>query len=146
MVFPEDVSDKPLIEDILRTKKKQVKTFVSPETFQSGPDKDLFLVPDKKIFVLLSCWLGYSADNQSGGGQVEITSNQPGQLVIIGTICKANPGASETFNENITLSFGEGIRFPANTLFQLTQGSSMNVRAGIIGFLVDDTALDLYYL
>jgi len=100
----------------------------------------VYTVPAGKTFVCTSAYLAFFADNATGGGEVDLLVDDVEMIKLYST----NPGAGQTFNDNISLPFGEGLRFPSGPRFTLFIGSSQRTTAGVYGFLVENK--DLYYL
>lgn len=110
------------------------KKFISEAMYSDGYEVTLYTVPEGKVFVLLSCYLGYSADNMTGGGFTRLLTSNPNASNLLTLHCK-NPPTGQIFSDSLSLSFGEGIVFPSKTSFFVRIANYSY--SGIAGYEID---------
>lgn len=110
--------------------------FSDAKSSTNGIDQIIFTVPANTDFILLTAFIQFHADNASGGGVIQIETNNQAMPIVLSTITP-NPGAGEVFLDSMTMNYGRGLRFKGGDRFTLTAGSNQQMVGGISGFVID---------
>lgn len=108
-----------------------------------GHNTIVYQVPEGKMFILLSAYLFFQADNASGGGDSVLHTGSAGINDILKLTCDSPP-AGQTLSDAIIIPFGDGLRFGSGQYFKLFAGGGHEIIAGVYGYEID--LKDLEYL